>query len=427
MKKIFVSVGLAAVGAAALPHSAFAQALEATATPKLWNVSADLRGFYDDNYAVAHNKTGSFGFEVSPSVSANVALQQTDIGVRYTFGMYYYFQRADNGIDPLDYTHQADIWLDHSFNERFKLNISDSLAIAQDPQLLQGGTPVRVNGNNVANRAVVTLDSEWTREFSTSTHYGNNLYIYNNDTTNSVSGADPSYAALLNRMEQNVGNDFQWTFSPETMAFVGYTFSWVRYNENELISPTVGPIKYYSKSRDYNSHYIYVGVSEEFSPNLSGSARVGAVETDNYNDPVSAYTSLAPYADINITYTYIPGSYVQAGFTQDQNATDVVAPNPNNGHLTQYQKSSVFYSTINHQITPNLTGSLIGQYQYSVYQDGAYSGTGDSDLSAGINFNYLINRHFSANTGYNFDELFSNLPGRANNRNRVYIGLSANY
>jgi len=429
MKRIFVSLGLAAAGAAGLP-SAVAQDLAAAATPKIWNVSSTLRGFYDDNYAVAHNKTGSFGLELTPSVKANVALQQTDIAVKYTFGAYYYFQRADNNINPWDYTHQGDIWVDHAFNERFKVTVSDSLVVAQDPNLVQGGATVRANGNNFNNHANVTLNSQWTRQFSTATHYGNNLVVYSGDSGTNTPGVNPSNAALLNRIEQNVGTDFQWEYTEQTMAFIGYSFSWVRYTADQPIAfmPTSpGSVYQFSNARNNNTHYVYVGLDEEFSPNLKFSGKVGVSETDFYNDPVSTYTSVAPYANINVTYTYIPGSYVQVGFTQDQNATDVVAPS-SSGQLTQFQKSSTLYGTINHQITPKITGSLVSQYQYSTYENGAYSGsTGDSDISAGLNFNYQINRNFSANAGYNFDELLSSINGRGNSRNRVYIGLGANY
>jgi hypothetical protein len=214
------------------------------------------------------------------------------------------------------------------------------------------------------------------------------------------------------------------------MGFIGYAYSWVRYTGNRQISPqqviNSKLVTYMSDARNYNSHYAYVGASHEFSPNLSGTGRVGASYTDLYNDPVSPSKSLAPYADISLTYTYIPGSYVQAGYRQDMNSTDVVAPN-NGGHLTQYQESSVFYFDINHQFTPKITGSLVSQYQYSSYKEGAYSGQGDSEVSVGVNLTYQINRHFSAEAGYNFDELFSNIDGRGNTRNRVYIGLGAHY
>ena len=434
MKRFFVSFGLAA--SAAGIQSAFGQALEAGATPKVWNVSANLRGFYDDNYAVAQHKTGSFGFSLSPSVSVNKDFQQTDIGLRYTFGMYYYLQRADNGIDPLDYTHQGDLWIDHAFNERQKLNITDTIVSAQDPQLVQGGAVVRTEGNNIVNQAKITLNSQWTRQFSTATHYGNNVIAYSGSTTNNVNGLNPSNADLLNRIEQNFGTDFQWHFQPETMGFIGYNYSWTLYNGGGFIaqSPSVvafpngssKTVNYASGARNSRTHYGYVGLSEEFSPNLSGTIRLGASYTDVYKDPVSPYTSLSPYADLNMTYTFMPGSYVQAGFTQDQNATDVSAVG-SNGQLTQYQETSVFYMDVNHQFNPKLSGSLTSQYQYSKYQSGAYNGTGDNSVNAGINLNYLINRHFSANAGYNFEELFSNINGRGNSRNVVYLGLSANY
>lgn len=428
MKKIFVSVGLAAAGAAGLP-SVFAQSVQAPAPAKVWNVSSTLRGFYDDNYRVSHDKQGSFGFELSPSASANIALRQTDIGIRYTYGMYYYLKRADNGNSPIDHTHQADLWVDHAFTGRLKANASDSFVVAQDPKLVDGGAVTRVGGNNVANRAKLSVTADWTRQLSTATHYGNNLFIYSDSfgTNNVPAGNSPSQAALLNRIEQSVGTDLQWHMQKETMVFVGYQFSWVRYTGNQQIQQPFNGYTYFSDSRNYNAHYGYVGVQHEFSPSLSGQARGGASYVDLYNDPVSATKSWAPYADVNLTYTYIPGSYVQAGFTQDINATDVAARG-SDGHLTQYQQSSVFYMDINHQFTSKITGSLISQYQYSTYKDGQYGGsTGDSDVSVGVNLNYQINRHFSANAGYNFDELFSDIPGRDYSRNRVYVGVAANY
>jgi hypothetical protein len=394
----------------------------------MWNVAGTLRGFYDDNYAVANNKKGSFGIEVSPSASANIDLQQTTIGIRYTFGMYWYQQRESAGMDAFDYTHQADLWLEHAFTGRVKLNLTDTLAIAQDPELVDGGAVTRVGGNNVANHATATLTTDWTRQFSTATHYGNDLYIYSDSSTTN-NGANPSNAALLNRIEQSVGTDFQWHFTPETMGFVGYAYNWVRYTGDQLIAQqTVVPItySYMSAARNYNAHYGYVGASHQFSPNLSGTGKVGASYTDLYNDPVSDSKSWAPYADISLVYTYIPGSYMQAGFRQDINSTDVVAPN-NQGQLTQYQESSVFYFDINHRFTPKITGSVVSQYQYSSYKEGAYSGDGDNSVSVGANLTYQINRNFSCEAGYNFDELFSNIAGRGNTRNRVYIGLGANY
>jgi len=116
MKKFFVSAGLAALGAAGL-QTAIADGVD-VAAPRNWSVSGTLRGFYDDNYNITGTAKGSFGIEASPSVSFHLPLQQTDIGLRYTYGAYYYEDRDEAGVNPFDQTHQVDFWLDHAFTER---------------------------------------------------------------------------------------------------------------------------------------------------------------------------------------------------------------------------------------------------------------------------------------------------------------------
>ena len=423
MKKIFISAGLAAVSAAGF-ETVFAAAPDAL-SPKDWNVSGTLRGFYDDNYAVGGNQKGSFGLEVSPTISLNVPLQQTEFGLRYTYGLFYYQQRQDMGVDAFDQTHQMELWLDHAFNERWRANVTDSFAIGQEPQLLdpQQSVPYRIEGDNMANHANFTLNTEWTRLLSTALHYGNNFYDYQNSGGNAIV---PSYAGILNRIEQHVSLDFQWTIQPETMAFIGYNFSLVNYTAGEQIAVNpFSPLPYMSDSRDLMSHTAYVGVNHQFTANLSGMVKGGVTYTDSYNDPRNS-TSLSPYADLSVSYTYIPGSYVQIGLTHQINATDVVSPGLD-GSLTQNQESTVVYADINHRFTPKLLGTVIGRFSSSTFNGGLYNNSSDEAYGLGINLNYQINRHFSADLGYNYDNLVSGIAGRSYDRNRVYIGLIAKY
>jgi hypothetical protein len=431
MKKIFISAGLAAVSAAGF-ETVFAAAPDAL-SPKDWSVSGTLRGFYDDNYATGSSQKGSFGIEVSPTISLNVPLQQTEIGLRYTYGVYYYQQRQDLGVDAFDQTHQMELWLDHAFNERWHANLSDSFAVGQEPDLTdpKNAIPYRVQGDNIANHANLTLNTEWTRQFSTALHYGNNFYDYQNSgatMADIISGKGPSLAGILNRIEQNVSLDFQWTIQPETMVFIGYNFSLVNYTGDEPIafSPMLPTGFYKSDARDSMSHYGYIGVNHQFTANLSGMVKVGATYTDSYNDPLQKTTSLSPYADMSVSYTYIPGSYLQVGVTHDINSTDVVQPGAD-GRLTQYQESTVVYADINHRFTPKLLGTVIGRFSSSSYTGGFYNNSSDEAYGLGVNLNYQINRHFSTDLGYNYDDLVSGIAGRGYNRNRVYIGLTANY
>ena len=402
MKKFFVSMGLAAVGTAGL-HAAYAPDLGALSDTKLWSVSATLRGFYDDNYDTANsglNPRGSYGFEVSPQLMLAVPLQQTELGLRDTYSMQYYQERESLGQNPIDQSDQLDLWVDHAFTERWQAKVMDTFVVGQEPQLLTPNgspesLPVRVEGDNIVNTGTITLNTDWTRQFSTSLNYLNSFYDYRNSGENPEEIFDnyfgilyngspapgASLAGMLNRVEQTISLDLQWHLTPETMAFFGGSFELVNYTGNEpiafneagyLLGPQYGPAIYYSSDRDSRAYTGYVGFQHNFLPNLNVSAKAGASYTEDYNDPLSS-GSVTPYAVLSVIYTYLPGSYVEIGLNQSQNATDVVAPDPTTGKVTQNQESTYVYGSINHQITPKLLGTLIGSWQYSTFQEGAYA------------------------------------------------------
>ena len=129
---------------------------------------------------------------------------------------------------------------------------------------------------------------------------------------------------------------------------------------------------------------------------------------------------------MSAVYTYAPGSYAQIGFTESQNATDVVAPDAQ-GRITQYQQSSTVYASINHKLTPKLLGTVIGRWQHSIYNQGLYNNQGLDYYSFGVNLSYGFTPHFSGEAGYNFDDVTSPIPGDKYTRSRVYLGVSASY
>jgi hypothetical protein len=467
MKKFFVSTGLAAISAAGL-QSALAAGLDSV-SPKAWSISGTLRGFYDDNYNISNTKKGSWGGEVAPTVSVNLPLRQTDMGIRYNYGLYYYNDRDSLGLNPFDQTHQVEVWLDHAINEQWHVKLTDTFAVGQEPDLLQGSgaqaVQYRINGNNMANHANVSLDTQWTKMFGTSLHYGNDFYSYDNKGTtvtdtasfpagvysvynipgNHLFGNDPtqfaqlsgtgaSLAGLLDRVEQSIGLDLNWTLNPETIFGVGYDFSWANYTGNEPVAVfnylLPGSIQqsyiYSSSSRDGSSHNIHASLKRQLTANVDLSLLVGAAYSDNPNDPFNHSQTLSPSADLSLSYTYSPGCYVQIGGSHSQSATDAIQPGAKNG-ITQFQNASVVYVDLNHRITDKLSATLIGRFQYTTFEDGLASSADEEDYNFGLNLTYLINRHFSADLGYNFDDLVSGLNGRSYVRNRVYMGMTANF
>jgi len=440
MKKFFVSLGLVAAGTASL-HAAYAP--DARDASKDWSLAGSFRGFYDDNYTTAHTgKQGSLGFEVNPSFNLNLPLQQTEIGLRYNYGLYYYQKRQSYGQNPIDQTHQLDLWLDHAFTPRWEARLEDTVTVAQDPALTAAGTatPQRVEGNNLANTLKASLHTDWTREFSTELSYANSFYDYENSGWSDGSAAVPfvspqsvntSYAGLLNRVEQNISLDLQWHLSTTTTALIGYQFGLVNFTGNEVVAysqpfPYIStPVRVYSNSRDNLSHYGYVGVQHRFLENLTGSIKAGVQYTTYYNDP-SATTSLGPYGDASLIYTYASGSYAQIGVTEMRNATDTIQVN-SSGQITQDQESTVVYASINQPLTPKLMGSVVGHYQYSIYHNGQFNSQSAEFYNVGLNLSYAFNRHFSSDVGYNFDWYTTPVQGQGYTRNRIYLGVTASY
>ena len=401
-------------------------------TSKMWSVSATLRNFYDDNYTTAHSGAkGSYGVQLSPSFSLSVPLSQTEFGLRYTYGLFYYQERENLNQNPFDQTHQLDLWMDHAFDSRWRTKVQDSFVVAQEPELLTPGpvsVPQRVEGNNIVNTGSIKLDTDWTRLFSTSIGYQNTFYNYQQSggTTN-----NPSLAGMLNRIEQTANIDFQWHATPTTVAFVGYQYGQVNYIGNEPIAPATAPPaplvpERTSRNRDNFSHYGYIGAQHAFLENLSGSARVGVQYSDNYADWLPS-TSISPYVDLSLIYTYAAGSYAQIGATQSRSATDQISLDTKNGTIAQDQESSVLYGSINYQFTPKLTGSAVAHFQYATYNQGSFNNQSDQYYSLGLNLNYAFNRYFSADLGYNFDYYTSAIPMQSYTRDRYYLGVTASY
>ena len=439
MKKIAVTIGLAAIGAANI-HAAYAPD---KAGDKDWSVSATLRGFYDDNYAaVGQNARGSFGGELTPQFQIVKPFTQTELGLRYIYALYYYEGRDHLNENPYDQNHAVNLWLDHVFNEKWETKLSDNIFVSQDPQLLGSGSsastlPFRADGNYVNNTASASVHTDWTRRLGTVLTYNNSLYTYDQSGSQSVAnilaGEAPSYAGEFDRIDQSVTLDLQWHSSTETILGLGYTFDWVDFTAGEPISyyPSANQL-IYSSSRNSYTHTFFLSYQHNLTDTLKFTAMGGAQLNDNYNDPSQKSSPASPYADISATYLYKPGSSVQFGFTHSLNTSYLpvvngYTVNTNNGSISEYAESSTVYLNINHQITPKLVALVGGRYQNSAFQEGPAASQTENYYSVVANLNYSINPHWSVEIGYNYDQVESVQVNSSYSRTRYEIGVTGSY
>jgi hypothetical protein len=447
-KRLVVSVGLVAMGISGA-RATDVPGLDSS-IPKPWSISGTLRGFYDDNFRTQTegNKQGAWGYEISPAVGLNFSPDpQTHFLFSYIYSFKYYdHQVSPNSDEHYDQSHAFNAALDHAFNERYKLVVGDSFVIGQEPDFLRAGnsfaTFQRLSGNNIRNYGSIALDGQITRLFGIEVGYNNALYNYADHGTGdpNIDVLNPSNSGRLDRMENSIHLDTKWVIQPETVGIVGVQYRTVSYTAGEAIGVIVRPTPFgfipqiiFSDTRNDHEYYGYLGVDHTFRPDLVGSVRAGGRYLDFYNDPTDSNNGWGPYAMLSLAWTYAPDSRVEVGVSHDMSSTDIVGTTvgvtglPNQTSFTAYSEATVVYGSVKHRITPRLHGGLIAQFQNSTYKGGAFNNEAEQDYLVGLNLTYEISPHLSAEAGYNYDRLESDIPGRQFDRNRVYIGATASY
>lgn len=433
MKRIVASVGLVALGTSAL-QAVNTSGLSSMQATKPWSVSASLRGFYDDNInTTKRNKEDSVGFQISPTVSFGVAGETTSFNASYTYSGKYFDEKLNNRADHWDHTHIFGVGLHQVITPRIRASLRDSFVIGQEPDVLRldntaFSTFQRISGNNYRNYGSANVEFDVTRLLSIEVGYDNAWYDYD-DRGERFSGGfvDPSNSARLDRLEHGVHIDSRWHVSPQTVGILGYKYGWTDYTSNERIQgfgPAPSPFDLYADDRNSRSHYFYGGLEHAFSPDLSGSLRVGAQYKDFYKDAADK-SDWSPYVQGSLRYAYAVESSVEVGVTHSQVATDVVGATANS--FVRDISATTAYGSVTHRILPKLFATLVGTFQYSTFNGGQYDDESEKIYLVGLDLAYRFNQHFSANTGYNYDYMDSDIRDRGFSRNRVYAGVTATY
>lgn len=409
MNRIIVTTGLVALGAVTL-QPALAQ------DAKPWNLTATVRSFYDDNYATGPSKAppgggatkrSSWGLEFSPSAGYQLSRDQTTVDLSARYGMRYYEDRRQGSADhSLDFG----VSLDHRFTEKQKLTVSESFAIAQEPGVLEPGsstTPLRSDGNNMRNNFQLKFVSDDIIErWSSDVSYANTYYDYEED----------GKSALLDRVENlfTIVGRYRIFDETSTELLMGYSFGLTDSTSKDSLSG--GNL---ASSRDSRSHYFFTGAGHRFTTDLRANGRIGLQYAEYPNATIASgfpQSQTSPYVDVSGSWDYLPNSSAQLGVRISRITTDI--------STSVDAKATTFYSSLNHEFTPDLKGSLLAQFQFS-----EYSGTDGTDkmLTTGLNLEWRFHPFISLEGGYNYDHQESDKDGRGYYRNRVYLGFKGTW
>jgi hypothetical protein len=195
-----------------------------------------------------------------------------------------------------------------------------------------------------------------------------------------------------------------------------------------------------SNVRSDDAHYVYAGAEEDFTKTIHGSVRVGAEYVDYYNAIDSdgnrhPTDRVSPYAEASLDVRPAVADEFKLGVKVVHSATDEIGVLGQPPILDAFTKAVFIANT--YKITEAWTAGVNGSFQDSSFVGGggnlsAPGAGGDRGKSqefgiAAVNVSYHFNKWLSADAGYVYNRLVSNIPGRDYVRNFVFLGFQGSW
>lgn len=420
MKNILTSAGVAALAVAGFQTTCAAQSITVD-DAKWWQVSASLRGFYDDNTTTApkDQELESFGFEIRPGFDVGHKGEQHIIKLSTQYSARWFEAREDS---EWDHNFLADLAAEFQASENHVVRLNDTFSYASEDSILERNgvitapTVRRSDGTNIRNNGELKYVGQFTRLFGLELGYQNLFYDFDQ--------AGPgSYSALLDRMEHTLRGETRWTLSPTLAGVLGYWYERVNFTSDDFLGP-LSPFT--SEVRDSESHYFVGGVDYTVSPHCFVSLRGGA-QNVTYVNLTNEPDEWNAFGDVSTTFEYSEGSYFRLGGKYGRYRTDVVGAFFTESDLTLDQESITVYGTVNHKLADRLTARGSGQVQFGTFQGGVSDDQSEGLYIFGVSLTYDLTEFLALETGYNYDRLDSDQSGRSYTRNRVFVGVRGQF
>lgn len=423
-KRVFATAGACAIGSAGL-HGANVTGLTPQEQSKWWLLSGSFSTFYDDNTfnrpdsvgsganKVNYTDQGSLGLEFKPGVAVNLPGTRTLLAASYDYSLNFYENRPEQ---KLDQTHWFDFRVNHRLSERYTLEATDQLILADEPAVT-GKTVTefgREDASSLRNRAALEYTAVITPIFGLLAGYGHYLQDYENE----------SYSRSLDHTENSLHADARWYRSQNHLYFAGYRLGMLDYTAPnfDIFRP---PTTIHPNIKNTTTHALYVGGEQDLTRQLEARWYVGGQYADYYN---SGESTISPYADANFTYTYQRDCTLRLGANIGRFASDTQIVDEESVTLDQLVYAVILGAT--HRITSRISGNVQFQFQHAVFNGGVDDGSSDDYLTFTLGADYKLREYLWATASYTFSKLSSGRNGGealSFDKNRISFGIRATY
>lgn len=374
--------------------------------PIKWTAGLDV--IWDDNTTPGGNFDGDETLSVNPYVGFSFVTltPQTTLDVYGRLGVIYYLDEpAALGSDDTYGQARVGVDLTHRFNERLRFTTRNFLSYELEPDYSYGFASNRQMGEYLYWQTDNSVGYRWTQRFATYTGFQLTDLSYDN-----VDNVD--------RSTWTIYNQFRYQHGPRSVLTASY-----RYSETDGDGA----------ASDSTNQYLLVGIEHRFSPNtiliVNTGAQLRDIQGANGDDSTNPYLELALRSQINTQFG-IRGFIRYAVEDYDT----VVGLNPS--VLAEYDERLTLRLGVSgeYQLSPSL--SIFGGVNLitTSYESGnLLSGGGgapDADetlINAYIGASLKLTDYLYGTLTYNLTNSDSDIANRDYDRNRVSVGLRAEF
>ncbi|MFK7851177.1 MAG: hypothetical protein AB8D78_09390 [Akkermansiaceae bacterium] len=375
------------------------------AVPISWSVG--VSAMWDDNVTPVSpfNEESSMSLNPFVGVSFVSVTPQTTWNVYARLGAVYYFDKPTTMQDDVYSQSRASVSLTHRFNERLRFVSNNSLAYELEPDYAYGFATDRRSGEYFFWRTDNALGYRWSERFATYTGFVLDGLKYRDS-----SDAD--------RVSWTVYNQFRYQLTPRTVGTATY-----RYQKSEG-----GGV-----ASDQAYQFLLVGVEHRFSPNTILVVNAGGQLRDDLGQFGSDGSN--PYIDMTLR-TQVNEQFSISGFLRyGVEFYDTVQQQ--GPVIIEYDDKMTLRVGIqgSYQVSPDLTLFSGIDYIYGSYQDGfnvVNGGRGLQDaeeklFNISIGASMKLTEYLFGSVSYNFTNSNSDFNNSSYDRNRVSLGLNAEF
>lgn len=368
--------------------------------PLKWAVGANV--IYDDNVSPGYGpKDSSFGINPNLGLDFVSVTPQTTWDVYVRLGLIYYLD-VPNQMDDVQPQSRAGVTFDHRFSERLRFSSRNFISYELQPDYSYGYASSLQTGAYFFWQSDNSLGFRWTERFATYTGLrltGTNYQDVDNN----------------NRFTWEAYNQFRYQLSAQTVLTGDYRYS-----------QTSGDGAF----TDTADNYLLAGLEHRFSPNTVGLVRAGVQfhSVDGGDDSTSPYVEFSLRSQVNQQFNI--RSYARYGIETYNNVQSW------KGQMVEFDDQQVLRIGVSAEYAISPMFSVFGGIDYipTSYSGGhtTVGGWSVSDQSSDIINAYIglsvkFNDYLTGTATYNYTDANSDFVGGTYDRNRISIGLSAQF